>query len=467
MSGLLILPNKSFLVFLGISLVILLFYMVIEMQDPNLAFPYISDFARIRDFSIAGFITLTTVGYSLYVFKKAYSGDRIRLKETILALEKAKQKAQSADKAKSDFLATISHEMRTPLNGIVGISELLKETKLDVDQEVLISNLSYSSEHLRGLISDILDVTLIESGKLVIQSNEIEIETEIEKLIEIIKPRLDKKKGKVELTIEHDPTIPALLIGDSLRFRQILLNLINNAIKFTDRGIVKVNSELVNRTNNKITVRFTITDTGKGISEKGKKKLFSKFYKGASNSNIEGTGLGLSISKNLVTLMGGIIGFESEENAGSSFYFEIPFKPYHPPKVAEIQSVLKQKPLEDIKILIVEDVRINQVVIKKLAESLGLKSIEIAENGELAVQMVKSNRFDVILMDIQMPVMDGVEASKLITENFNGNKKPIIIAVTANAMVSDQKKYEQAGIDGYLSKPITKESLREALRKFI
>lgn len=466
MSGLLILPNKSFLVFLATSLVILIFYMIIEMQNPNLALPYVSDFARIRDFSIAGFITLTTLGYSLYVFKKAYSEDRISLKETILALEKEKEKAQSADKAKSDFLATISHEMRTPLNGIVGISELLKETNLEKEQKHLLENLTYSSAHLHGLISDILDVTLIESGKLVLQTNEINIKNEIEKIINLVKPRIDKKEKKINIRIHHDFEIPDIVVGDQLRFRQVLLNLINNAVKFTEEGKIEIKSELVTESNDGLKILFTISDTGIGISKEGQAQLFDKFYKDNANSNIEGTGLGLSISKNLVTLMGGKIGFQTEEKKGSSFYFEIPFKIE---KAAEnnVDKTLKEKPLQDIHMLIAEDVRINQVVIKKLVESLGLTSIELAKNGEEAVQKVKESWYDVILMDIQMPVMGGFEASRKITEFFEGKKRPIIIAVTANAFVSDLENYEQAGFNGYISKPITKEALREALGKFI
>ncbi|MEQ9309102.1 MAG: response regulator [Balneolaceae bacterium] len=466
-TGLLILPLRAFIGFTITCLLIIGVYMVVELLDPQSANFYTVRSDHIRVAGISALIAIGTMGIALYMFKKEYKMDRERLRATITQLEVEKEKAQAADTAKSEFLAVISHEMRTPLNGIVGISELLKETKLDSDQESLITNLNYSSEHLRSLISDILDVTLIESGKLIIQSNEIQIKNEIQKIIEIVKPRLEKKKGNIELTINHDSTIPKLVIGDSLRFRQVLLNLISNAIKFTNKGSINVISNLVHSNDNIVTVRFTINDTGSGISEIGKKQLFSKFYKGASDSNIEGTGLGLSISKNLVTLMDGSIGFESKENAGSSFYFQIPFKAYQSNKKTASQNKLKQKPLEDIKILIVEDVRINQIVIKKLIESLGLKSIDLAENGEIAVQKANTNRYDVILMDIQMPVMDGVDASKLISQNSDSSKKPIIIAVTANAMVTDQKKYELAGIDGYLTKPITKESLREELSRFI
>ena len=466
-SGLLILPLPAYLTYVFCSLFLVCIYFVLEIRDNDLAVNYSSEFGRIRDFGIAGIISLLTIGSAVYMFKKEYISDRKQLRKTIEELEVEKERAQSADKAKSDFLATISHEMRTPLNGIVGISQLLKETQLNEEQEHLISNLTYSSELLHGLITDILDVSLIESGKLLIQSSEIEVKKEISKLIEIVKPRLDQKENRIELIIKHDEKIPEILIGDALRFRQVILNLLNNAIKFTDEGVVEVSSELLSSTEKSVRVKFTINDTGRGISKEGQDKLFSKFYKGSGDSNIEGTGLGLSISKNLINLMGGEIGFQSQQGVGSAFYFELPFEPFSVSPNKPVDQELKEKPLTDIRILIAEDVRINQVVIQKMLESYGLTSIEIANNGEEAVKKIKEKWYDVILMDIQMPVMDGLEASRLISHQFIKQKKPIIIAITANAMITDQEKYEAAGIDGYLSKPITKEALKETLGKFI
>ncbi|MFV1883338.1 MAG: ATP-binding protein [Balneola sp.] len=466
-SGLMVLPLRAYITFISASLAIVIIYAIAEINIPGLAVPYASEVDRVRDLSIANIITLCILGFGLYIFKRAYSEDRYKLKVINQELEIEKENAQSADKAKSDFLATISHEMRTPLNGIVGISQLLKETKLSEDQEQLISNLTYSSELLHGLISDILDISLIENGKLVIQSSEIEVKKEISKLIEIVKPRLDQKENKIELIVKHDDKIPEILIGDALRFRQVILNLLNNSIKFTDEGVVEVSSELLFSTEKSVRVKFTINDTGRGISKEGQDKLFSKFYKGSGDSNIEGTGLGLSISKNLINLMGGEIGFQSQQGVGSAFYFELPFEPLSVNPNKPVDQELKEKPLTDIRILIAEDVRINQIVIQKMLESYGLTSIEIANNGEEAVKKIKEKWYDVILMDIQMPVMDGLEASRLISHQFIKQKKPVIIAITANAMITDQEKYEAAGIDGFLSKPITKEALKETLGKFI
>lgn len=441
--------------------------MIVELLYPQSANFYTVRSDHIRDAGISALIAIGTMGIALYMFKKEYELDREHLRATITQLEIEKEKAQSADKAKSDFLATISHEMRTPLNGIVGISQLLKETTLNKEQESLVSSLSYSSELLHNLISDILDVSLIESGKLAIQISDIEIDKEMEKLVEIVKPRLAKKDDKVELIVKQDEKIPDLLQGDRLRFRQVLLNLINNAIKFTDSGMIEVSSELISRSDETVLVKLTVKDTGRGISEEGQEKLFSKFFKGSGDSNIEGTGLGLSICKNLVTLMGGEIGFQSEEGIGSVFFFEIPLHFTASKNKQVLNKELKEKPLQDVRILVAEDVRINQIVIKKLMQSLGLQYIEIAEHGEEAVEKAKASWYDVILMDIQMPVMDGLEASALITSHYNNGKKPVILAITANALMADQEEYTQAGIDGFVNKPITKESLQETLSKFI
>ena len=214
-------------------------------------------------------------------------------------------------------------------------------------------------------------------------------------------------------------------------------------------------------------VKFTISDTGIGISEEDQSRVFSKFFKADIDSAIEGTGLGLSISQSLISLMGGEIKFTSLQEKGSSFFFEVPFKHVRlnssKPKPVE----LKQRPIDDIKVLIAEDVLVNQLVLKMTLERFGITEISLADNGEQAFQMAKQDWFDIIFMDIQMPVMDGFEASRAISRLYEGEKKPVIIAVTANVLGTDKEAYKKAGIDSFLSKPITKNSLWGVLSKYI
>ncbi len=466
-SGLLVLPIGSFFLFITSSLLVVVVNIYLEFTFPGIAAPYASEMDRIKDLSISGIIGLAVIGFCLFTFKRAYVKDRDILKSTIDELEDEKEKVLSADKAKSDFLAIISHEMRTPLNGVVGVTELLEETDLNTEQKQLIASLTYSSELLHGLISDILDITLIENGELVLHENTFELKEEISSSLDLVKPNVEKKGQHIELIFENDPRIPDRLVGDSLRLRQVLLNLINNAIKFTEEGFIKVETELTKETDEFVFVKFTISDTGIGISEKDQSLLFSKFFKADVESTIEGTGLGLSISQSLVSLMGGEIEFISEEERGSSFFFEVPFKHGYLNPFESESVELKQRPIDDIKVLIAEDVLVNQLVLKMTLERLGIKEISLANNGEQAFQMVKKDWFDIVFMDIQMPVMDGFEASRAISNLYEGRQKPIIIAVTANVLGTDIEEYTSAGINEYISKPITKNSLWDVLSKFI
>lgn len=466
-SGLMVLPVRSYLIFIAVSLVVVFVYAFLELTIPGLAAPYLDELDRIRDLSIANIITLCILGYGLYIFKKKYAEDRLRIKETIQELEKEKEKALSADKAKSDFLATISHEMRTPLNGIVGLSELLAETKLDKEQREILSNLSYSNRMLNSLISDLLDITTIESGHLVLSQNKINIKDEVFGVSELVKPKLKRKKGKVDLKIDLDPTIPDIVQGDINRFRQIMLNLVNNAAKFTEEGSITIQIKLLKADEFTTWVKFLIIDTGKGIPSEKQDNLFNKFYKVENNSNIEGSGLGLSITKNLVTLMGGSIGYETEYGSGSTFYFELPFKE---PTIEEAQVVVRPEvegSYGELKVLIAEDVLINQMVIERMLNNIGVENIEVVSDGVEAVSKAKETRYDFIFMDIQMPELDGIEATKQILEKSGEGEKPIVIAVTANVSTKDLKKYFDAGMSDSIPKPITIEMLENLFIKHL
>ena len=464
-SGLLVLPLRSYLFFIAVSIIEVLAFAFLEIRNPGIAAPYSDALSKLQDISLSSFLMLSIIGFALYVFKSAYTRDRRQLQEIVSELEQEKEKAQAADKAKSEFLATISHEMRTPLNGIVGITELLAETPLGKEQRDMLGNLTYSSGILYSLISDVLDLTLIESGKLVLHRHEIDIRKEINEIKKLMEPRLSQKKKEVKLSMWNLKAVPAKVSGDVVRFRQVLLNLIGNAVKFTEEGEISVRTKVQEENEEQIRIHFSVSDTGRGIPEDRHAQLFNKFFKAETDSNIEGTGLGLSITKNLVEIMGGAIWFDSEPGKGSVFYFEIPFLKHVSKKTESRDKPALKTSFEDLRVLIAEDVHINQMVIRKMIENLGVSQVDIAENGEEAVAKSGERVYDIILMDIQMPVMNGVDASSQITKQRNRDKKPVIIAVTANVMKTNLEEFKEAGISDVLSKPITQENLKAIFEK--
>ena len=311
-SGLLVLPIRAYLVFILLTSVIVIGFAIYEYFNPTAAVPYSNEIHRIRDISIASIISIIVLGFSLFTFKRSYVRDRESLNKAIKEIQVEKVKAESADKAKSQFLATVSHEMRTPLNGIVGISELLSETDLNPEQVEMVKNLSYSSNMLHSLISDVLDLTTIEDENLELNENVFQLESEISDILEIFRPKIDSRKSFLHLHHEHDERIPKVLYGDITRIRQVIVNLVNNGVKFTNNGSVIVQTKLLNRESGVATVQFTVSDTGIGISKEDQDKLFTKFFRTGLANTIEGTGLGLTISKRLVELMGGEISFTSQ-----------------------------------------------------------------------------------------------------------------------------------------------------------
>lgn len=467
-AGLLVLPLRSYLIFiLSISTIVISFSFY-EYYNPDAAYPYVNEINRIRDISIASIIAIMVLGFSLYTFKKSYVRDKASLNKAIKEIEVEKTKAQSADKAKSQFLATISHEMRTPLNGIVGISELLGETDLNPEQVEMVKNLSYSSNMLHSLISDVLDLTTIEDENLELSENVFQLESEINDILELFRPKIDSRKAFLHLHHEHDKRIPKILYGDITRIRQVLVNLVNNGIKFTNDGSVIVQTKLLSKEKNIANVQFTVSDTGIGISKEDQDKLFTKFFRTRLANTIEGTGLGLTISKRLVELMGGEISFTSQLKKGSTFTFELPLsiKPKNPQK---IESSTHDEDLTDLKILIAEDVPINQMVLSKMLKNLGIESIDIVNDGKEALEAATNheNQYDFILMDIQMPKLDGSQASRKIIEFYKGDLPFKIIAVTANVMKDDFVLYRESGMVDVLSKPVNIKMLSHTLYKHL
>ncbi|MBO6712058.1 MAG: response regulator [Balneola sp.] len=467
-SGLLVLPIRAYLVFILLTAFIVIGFAIYEYFNPGVAVPYSNEIHRIRDISIASIISILVLGFSLFTFKRSYVRDRESLGKAINDIQVEKVKAESADKAKSQFLATISHEMRTPLNGIVGISELLGETDLNPEQVEMVKNLSYSSNMLHSLISDVLDLTTIEDENLELNENKFHLESEIKDILEIFRPKIDSRKAFLHLHHEHDSSIPKVLYGDISRIRQVLVNLVNNGIKFTNDGSVIIQTKLLKREDGIATIQFSVSDTGVGISKEDQDKLFTKFFRTRLANTIEGTGLGLTISKRLVELMGGEISFTSQLKKGSTFSFELPLS-LEPKTPEKLEASVNEDDLSGLKILIAEDVPINQMVLSKMLKNLGIENIDIVDDGKQALEAATNgeNDYDFILMDIQMPKLDGSQASRRIIEFYRGDLPFKIIAVTANVMKDDFVLYRESGMVDVLSKPVNIKMLSHTLHKHL
>ncbi len=466
LSGLLVLPLRDYLIFIIVTFGLVLGLTIFEMQNPDLAGVYQSNELLMQDLAIATLISLVIMGICLYAFKRTYIDDRRELRKRNTELEQEKQNAESTDEAKTTFLATISHEMRTPLNGIVGMTELLSKTDINNEQKELIESLVYSSNILHGLISNVLDITTIEAGKLKLQISSFDIKNELEGIWKVFQKKTSENK-RLEIRLDLDQNLPEFLKGDLARIRQVLVNLMNNAIKFTYKGSIALKVEILGQTGDVASVQFTIEDTGAGIPLSKQPHLFETFYKGTNSDGYEGTGLGLSIVEKLVTLMGGTIGFESVPQQGSKFFFTLPLGIAEEKDVNDLDNI-EVPGLSELKILIVEDVEINRLVASKMLKSMNIGDVDIAINGTEGVTKAKDKRYDIILMDLQMPDISGFEASKQITAHYeNAVRKPTIIALTANAMKGSMEECLAAGMSDYVLKPIKTDTLKQVLIKHL
>ncbi len=406
--------------------------------------------------------TSTALVYSIFLIIMP-----LYLNRMLKSLKEAREMADTANNAKSEFLATMSHEIRTPMSGIIGMTNLLHSTKLNEQQQDYVNSLDESATALHSLINDILDLSKIEAGKFVMDNEPFNLPKVIKGVNDMFTP-LTRSKG-LTLDTLYDKNLPTTFIGDANRLRQILLNLLSNAVKFTPQGSITINVRLINKDEFICRVRIEIIDTGIGIKPHHLKNIFDPFYQCKNNVKEAGTGLGTAIVQNLVSLMKGRVDVHSELGKGSTFWVEIPWA-YQQENLQQTNTnelnAHKQKTQQPLSILVAEDSLINAKVISAFLKEAG-HTVTHVENGALAVEQLINNKFDLVIMDMRMPEMDGLEATKKWRQQEGNTKQIPIIALTANATPEDQQACLNAGMNEFLTKPVDKQKLYDVIAELV
>lgn len=399
-----------------------------------------------------------------------------KLNETMAQLEEARDKAQKANLSKSRFLANMSHEIRTPVNAIVGLNELIIRESEDENVRSYANDVQLASNSLLSIINDILDISRIESGKMEIVEAQYDVGVMVDETCKLMIQRAKAKK--LEFSVICENTVPKYLIGDEVRIRQVFINLMTNAIKYTKEGsvIVRVKWQEDAENEEMIKLLLSVEDTGVGIAKENHDSLFSSYerFDEEKNKGIEGTGLGLSISKQLVELMHGEIGVYSELDKGSLFYVELPQRKVNEEVIGtylddinslkdDIREYRALFKAPDARLLVVDDVKANLIVMKGLLKETEVR-VDVAESGKECIKLCQKNNYDIIFLDHMMPDMDGIDTLKVLkSEDFGLSSGTVIIALTANAIAGAREEYLELGFDGYLSKPINAVELERAV----
>ncbi len=435
-------------------------------------------------------LCVLAVGGGIMLYIRLLTQQKKNLESTVAArtaeLSKAKERAEHSERVKQQFLANMSHEIRTPMNAIVGMSTVLRRNAHLPAQQEHLDAIATSSESLLGIVNEILDLSKIEAGKLELEKVRMEPRSVIDSVMEVMRYRAEEKGLKLDAMIAND--VPIAVMGDPTRLQQVLMNLVGNAVKFTERGSVHIALDVQDRLTDAVMLRCTVTDTGIGIAADRLARVFDEFTQAESDHTrrFGGTGLGLTICKRLVEMQGGTISATSIAGEGSSFTFTIPYALAHSnvdPSAVDEQPTTNPRPspgqepttaLRDLHILLVEDNKLNVLVAQEeLTNAIPGVRVEVAVNGQVALDMLQTNEYDLILMDVQMPVMDGYEATRAIRAlnkdpdqvGMRHKSRIPILAMTANVMQAELQQCIDAGMDGFVPKPFKQEELVEAIRK--